>query len=258
MAIVILLDAGDARGDAAARSYLQRAEPHHEVSGAEVELAWRYRHELPQVARKWFLAEPFNDVPFAKERARLGDPIALRHTLVETVPRDEAEIDPDSTAEEVRMLAPERQEAVHARLLDWARTSNRWSPPLTERLRLALEMGWRDVAEAFSENPFFLPGLLTTERRADQFDEPGLLMASDFLLVWSRRAPSPLLARLIATGHATDLIALVREAGRRSAAAKPEVAKNIDSAVDIARHWHNDLRHAMAIAWTRCRNAGSA
>lgn len=83
MAMLILLDAGDPRGDRLAREYLAKAYPHHEVSDAEVEIVWRYRHELPDAARQWFTPQQHDDVPFATQRAALGDPVALRKASIE-------------------------------------------------------------------------------------------------------------------------------------------------------------------------------
>ena len=50
-AVLILLDAGDPRGDEAARRYLPHAQPHHEASNADVEVVWRYRHSHPDAAQ---------------------------------------------------------------------------------------------------------------------------------------------------------------------------------------------------------------
>lgn len=117
-------------------------------------------------------------------------------------------------------------------------------------------MGWRDVADALPENPYMLAGLLMRERRPDQFDEPGLLLAKDFLLVWSRLSPSTFLARLLATARGTDLFGLAERAARASAVGRPDVAKNVDSSLDIYRQWELELRPGLAIGWTRCRRAG--
>jgi hypothetical protein len=119
-------------------------------------------------------------------------------------------------------------------------------------------MGWRDVADALPENPYLLPTLFTIDRRADQMDEPGMLLASGFMLAWSRLSPSPFLARLIATAHEADLVELAKEASRRSAVGKPEVAKNLESGFTIVLAWHKELQTALAIAWKRCRSAGAA
>jgi hypothetical protein len=66
-AVLVLVDAGDPRGLERARFLLHRMEPHHEVSDAEVELAWRFRHERPEVARNWFVPQPFEQVPYAEQ-----------------------------------------------------------------------------------------------------------------------------------------------------------------------------------------------
>ena len=99
-----------------------------------------------------------------------------------------------------------------AQLLESARTGHRWSPPPPEKLYIARRMNWPDVADALAENPYALPGLLTVERRGDQFDEPGILLAKDFLLAWSRLSPSPFLAR----AHRDRAHDRPRRVGRRS------------------------------------------
>lgn len=255
MATVILLDAGDPRGDSLARRFLEHQEPHHEVGAAEVEILWRYRHRFPEVARRWFSPDGYDDVPFAKERASLGDPVAVRRRAAELA---EDDVDDDPTPESAARLPPERREQLRRDLLAWARTDFHWAAPQVDRLRVALRMGWRDVADALTENPYLLAGLLTHERRADQFDEPGMLLAREFLLVWSKLSPTPFLARLLATARATDLVALAEQAARASAVGKPDVAKNLPSTLDIYRHWLKHLEPAIAIAWKRCRSAAAA
>jgi hypothetical protein len=254
MAVLILLDAGDPRGEPLAHQLVERAQPHHEASDAEIQIVWRFRHAYPDVARRWFAPQQFNEVPFAKARAALGDPVARRR-LVVTAAAAMREVDDDrADAENIKQWPPDRQQLAHDAALRWARTDHHWSPPRTERLRVALQMGWRDVADALQENPYLVAGLLTHSRRSEQFDEPGMLMAKDFLLVWSRFAPpSTFLAQLLATAHTTDLLAMAERAARLSAANKPEVAKNLDSSIEIYRHWLSDMELGLAIAWTRCR-----
>jgi hypothetical protein len=245
MAIVILLDANDPRGDALARKYICNAQPHHEVSDAEVEIVWRYRHAYPDAARRWFLPQPCDAVPFVNARARLGDPVAVRHKTVD--------------AEETKGCEPSpaaQQDELHRDLLNWARTDHHWSPPQTEKLQTAHRMAWPDVAHALQENPFLLSVLLTSQRRDGQFDEPGILMANEFLLVWSRLAPSAFLARIIAAAHTTDLYALAERASRASALGKPNVAANIETSLRAYQVWLKDLQPALAISWKRCRASG--
>jgi hypothetical protein len=256
VAILILLDQDDPRGDALARAYLAKAEPHHEVSDAEVEIVWRYRHALPDVASRWFAPAQFNDVPFADYRAPLGDPLAQRHTTVDEASQDAAadEDDLDSLSPAaLDHLDPTRRERLHQALFGWARTTYRWSPPDAGRLRVALRMNWPDVADALAENPFMLGGLLTRGRRGEQMDEPGLLLGKDLVLVWSRLSPSPFLARLLATAHQTDLLAEAEKAARASVAAKPHTASGLNPALDAYRAWLKDFHVALAITWTRCR-----
>ena len=54
-AVLVLVDVGDPRGTQKVRELLERMEPDHEVPDAAAELAWRFRHELPDIARKWFV-----------------------------------------------------------------------------------------------------------------------------------------------------------------------------------------------------------
>jgi hypothetical protein len=249
MAILILLDAKDPRGDVLARAYLARAEPHHEVSDAEVEIVWRYRHALPDVARKWFAPSAGDDVPFAQARANLKDPVAIRFQTI-----DHLDDDPEFSPAALDMLDDSQREAFHRELISWARTSQRWSPPDPAKLRAALRMQWRDVADALADNPYLLNGLLTRDRRASQFDEPGMLLAKDFLLVWSRLAPSEFLARILATAHGTDMLAAAEQASRQSAIGKPTVEANIGRSLRIYEAWLKDAHLGMAVAWTRWRN----
>lgn len=254
MAILILLEANDPRGDALARQYVARAEPHHEVSDAEVEIVWRYRHAFPDAARRWFATGGVDDCPFAAARATLGDPVALRYTTVDYL-EDDADVDLDSSPTAIERLDPARREALHRDALAWARRNHRWAPADTGPLQRALHLNWPDVADALEQNPYLLAGLLTRDRRSDQMDEPGLLLSHKVLLYWSRLSPSPFLARLLATAHTTDLLALAEAAARAAVTFNPKAATGLDSALGTYRHWLNDLHVSVAIAWTRCRHA---
>jgi hypothetical protein len=245
-AILILLEANDPRGDALARQYLARAEPHHEVSDAEVEIVWRYRHAFPDVARRWFTAATNDDVPFADDRANLGDPVALRYTTIDRA-------DDETHAAAVERLDDARREQVHRETLEWARASHRWSPPDAGPLQVALRLGWRDVADALEENPWLVAGLLTRDRRDEQMDEPGMLAGKHLILAWSRLSPSPFLARLLATAYGTDLLGLAEEAARHAVVTNPKAAQGLDGALNIYRHWLKEFHVGLAIAWTRCR-----
>lgn len=252
VALLVLLDAGDPRGDEAARRYLAQHEQ-CDVGIHDIELVWRYRHELPDIAREWFAPQPCYGVPAEFARAALGDPVAQRHIRPEPNWTDD---DRDWTAATAKLLPPERQEQLHRALLHWARTEHRWAGPRDEKLRCALELGWLDVAEAMQENPFMLAGLLTQARRSDQFDEPGMLTARDFVLVWSRYAPNEFLARILATAHQTNLTGLAEQAARNAAVGKPDLEGALDLTFRVYESWAKALQPALAIAWTRCRNAG--
>jgi hypothetical protein len=245
-AILILLEANDPRGDALARQYLARAGPHHEVSDAEVEIVWRYRHAFPDVARRWFAPAANDDVPFAEVRAKLGDPLAVRYTTIDRT-------DDESNPAAVERLDDARREQVHREALEWARTSHRWSPPDVSNLHVAVRMGWRDVADALEENPWLVAGLLTRDRRDEQMDEPGMLMGKDLVLAWSRLSPSPFLARLLATTYGTDLLGLAEEAARHAVVINPKAAQGLDTALSVYPHWLKEFKVGLAIAWTRCR-----
>src|SRR3954451_12645068 len=82
---------------------------------------------------------------------------------------------------------------VRLRLLDWARTTWKWSPASSAELQTALWLGLGKVADAFDDNPYLANGLLCGDRRHAMFDEPGLLLGGDFLLAWSRLKPTRLL-----------------------------------------------------------------
>lgn len=254
VAALVLLDAGDPRGDEIARRFVSERDE-FDVEDADVELMWRYRREVPDKAREWFHPGPNEDVPFAEERAPLGDPVAQRHIAFRQVP-DKIE-DLDELAEEpeaVASLDPHRQEQVHRALLYWARTDHHWAPPSDDKLRVALRMGWCDVAEAMQENPYMLPVMLDiADRGADQFDEPGVLLGDKFLLIWSKLDPSSFLARLLATARSIDLVERANEASRRSAAREPNLQSELEFSAGVYKEWQNALEPSLAIAWTRCR-----
>lgn len=252
-AIIILLDAGDPRGDTAARHYLKAMNPHHDVCDAEVEIAWRYRHILPGRAALWFSPTQHDHTPYCETRARLGDPVAKRVILFK-----QADKDMEEDFSGIEFLDQVQQDRIHSRLLYWAKTDHRWSPPQTEPMLAAQKMEWSDVARALELNPFLLAGLLTNERRADQFDEPGMLLASEFLLIWSRLRPSVFLGRLVATARQTNLVAAANAASEESVKAKPQLAESVPVSNAIHASWFAQLQVALAIAWTRVRSGSTA
>lgn len=250
-AIEILLDAGDPRGHQLAHKYLNSQEPHHEMGPAEVRLCWRFRHELPEISRRWFSPSPGEDVPFAEERAAVGDPIARRK--LELDHHDVSELLDRHDVPEYVSAPPEQRDSLHAALLKWARTTHMWAGPELHRIKLARAFRWRDVAVAMQDNPYMLAGLLTPARRADQFDMPGMILAGEFLLAWSRLDPSTFLARLIATARSTDLISLAKQSEEAAAAGKPDIASRLGSSMEMIKTWMKQLEPQLAIAWTRCR-----
>ncbi len=248
-AVRVLLDAGDARGEAAARRHVESYEPHHEMDDADIEVAWRMRHEYPQIARRWFGPESDTDgYDYDGWRARLGDPVARWRLGGRSY-----EADDEPEVEVVRHWPAARQAALRADLLTWARTEHKFSPPAEGKLRLAAALGWGEVADALGENPFLLPGLLTIARRPDAFDEPGILMSGEILLDWSRLAPSPFLARLIATAATADLVGLAETAARRAVEINPSAGSGLTWALQAYGDMERNLRPILAIAWKRVR-----
>ena len=257
-AVFVLLDAGDPRGPERARYLLQRMEPHHEVSDAEVELAWRYRHERPDIARKWFAPHPYDQVPFAAQRARLGDPVARRYVLTD----EGFDIDDETTWSEranpaLATLRPDAEvlARLRLRLLKWARTTWKWSPAEPLELRKALWTGLDEVADALDENGYLGNGLLCGDRRHCLFDEPGILLSADFLLAWSRLKPTRLLAQIVATAHKGEVLAEAERIARESVERNPARRANLTSTLEIYRSWWEDLQVPMAIAWKRFRSS---
>jgi hypothetical protein len=233
-------------------------EPHHEVTDAEVELAWRFRHELPDVARNRFAPQPFNQVPFAEHRARLGDPVARRYLLA----NEGFDIDDENTWSEranpaLSGLRPDAhlRARLRLRLLEWARTTWKWSPAESDPLQKALWLGLDEVANAPDENAYLADGLLCGDRRHSMFDEPGILLGADFLLAWSRLKPTRLLARVVATAHTGEVLAEAERVARESAERNPAHRTNLASSVEIYRSCWEGLQVPMAIAWKRFRSS---
>jgi hypothetical protein len=247
-ALLILHDAGDPEADPLIRAYFESAQWHHECSDEEGVLAWRYRHILPEQTREWIdHVDGEMELSTVRLRARYGDPIAARRLAV----------DPPSDHEPIP-AGVDPIAHLRRQLLEWASTGTRWSPPDVGNLRAARQMGWADIPGHFEHNPWFLPGLLTCARREDEFDEPGILMAGEFLLAWSRLAPSLFLARLIATARTMDLVALADAAAEAAAAADPKLQRYIAGSRSTYRDWLEALRLPLAIAWWRCRPLLSA
>jgi hypothetical protein len=259
-AMRILLDADDPRGEELARNYLRKAEPHHEVDEAEIAIAWRFRHEMPEMARNWFSPQAGDQMPYAKERAALGDPVAERFVASGEFSQRENP-SPNPTTDEAftrRALAGDAREQTRARLLEWARTSWRWSPARDDGIKEATPLGLTEVAETLEENPFLTHTLLCGDRRDEQSDEPGLLFGGQSLLLnWSKLKPTKFMARIIATAFETDLVAEARRVSRESVERKPELASNLSMTFSAYDAWNKQLQTAMAIAWTRFRKTNS-
>lgn len=255
-AILVLLDAGDPRGTELAHRLLAGLEPEHEVDSGTVELAWRFRNEWPEVARRWFSPEPFDQVPFAEVRARLGDPVARWYMAsgegfdLQDESTWTAQMNPVLAGLEVSASAGEE---IHRRLLDWARTAWVWSPPDKWPLRAALLLGLTDVADALEENPYLRNGLLYYARREGMMDEPGILYSGDILYLWSRLKPTDLLGRIIASAVFGNILGRAEQANREVAARDPRVAQVLDMTIQVLERCNQDLQPPLAIAWKRYR-----
>ena len=257
-AVLLLVEVGDPRARRLARYLLERTDPHDEVSDAVVELAWRFRHELPNVARKWFAPQPFDQVPFAEQRARLGDSVARRYVLT----NEGFDVNDETTwnARAGPALSGLRPNAhvlarVRLQLLEWARTTWKWSPADPHKLEQALWLGLDEVAIALDENAYLVNGLLCGDRKHFMFDEPGILLSADFLLVWSRLKPTQLLAQIVATAHTGDVLAEAERIARESVERNPAHRANLASSIEIYRRWWEGLQVPMAIAWKRFQSS---
>lgn len=253
VAIQVLIDVEDPRADQECRRHLDEVADDGDAETIDFGILWRYRHEYPELTRKFLISE-YDDVPFAEERAELNDPVAIRFLANSHSPlghEDDEDEFPDMRT--LRQKPVPEREAVHQRLLVWARSEHRCSPLDDDPLKLALDLGWRDVGAALEENPWLVPGMVTIDRRMEGYDEPGILMAKDLILTWSRLAPSAFLARLLLTAHNTDLVGLAVESSRRVLVDRPELQQDFEVSCKAYNHWLNDLEPALAIAWTRCR-----
>ena len=259
MAVLILLDAGDPRGtrkvariapqDAAAstRSATRRSSspgasgtscPKSPEGGSR--LGRSIRCLSPSIAFNW------------------ADPVARRYVLAD----EGFDIDDETTwgerdhplPSELQPSAPVRSR-VRLRLLEWARTTWKWSPASSAELQTALWLGLDEVADALDENPYLANGLLCGDRRHAMFDEPGLLLGGDFLLAWSRLRPTRLLGRILATGLTGDILAEADRIARESAERRPANRARLASSMQMYRRFWEDLQVPMAIAWKRFRSS---
>lgn len=250
VAIKIMQQSDVEKGDDIARAYVKNLNvAHHESDDATIELIWRYRHDYPEVARAWLGTDSVGD--YDEIRGRLGDPVASRRISFSNPEVDEAD---ELSANQIRGLPEQMRSAIHQEHLAWAKREHRCSPLDVEKLRVAGQLGWSDVYTALEDNPYLLPGLLGIDDRPDCFDEPGLLMGSELLLVWSAYAPSRRLGQIVATAQNSDLVALAKEASLRSAARNSSVEEEaIKSSFEVYCVLAEQLRQNLAIAWFRCR-----
>ena len=212
---LILIDYGDAAIQDRFVERLIESEPHDEVWDQEVEMVWRMRKVMPDLAAKWFMPQPHDDVPFAEVRARLGDPIAVHHVLGdiageedEAVPSILAHIRPELIA---CFVDASRISGWRRAALQWAEDTWKWNwGNEGEVLAVAANMEWPDVSDRLAANPFLLPGLLTTSE-----GDPGVLFSRPLLLAWSKLDPSPFLMRLVGFVFRMDLSRLSESLARR-------------------------------------------
>lgn len=251
-AIRILLEAGDPQADAEARRRIADAQLHHESLDDDIILAWRYRNDFVEAAKKDFFPQLNDDVPYAEQRARADDPIAQWYVKAGNV-GDVAMIDPED------LPAGAERPDLREQTIEWARRE--WNLTRLESvpLTLALQRGWPEVADALDDNPHLAPALLTrAERGLDGFDSPGMLMADSLLLKWSRLKPTDLLARLLMTARQTDLVGEARTAERDAAKRNKRIEPDhVEMAVNAMGSWWEQMQLPMAIAWSRWRSTAS-
>jgi hypothetical protein len=257
-AILVLLDAGDSRGEDLARKYLEKAELMYDVSDFEMELAWRFRHALPDVAHRCFLPEPSTQVPFAELRARLGDPVAQRFLATN---RRFNLLDEYTWTRKMNPLiagielGKEERQEVRQHLLEWARDGWQWSPPSEWQFRAAIELGLHDVADALDANPFLRNGLLCRAQREGMCDEPGILFGGNAVLLWSKLKPTELLARIIATVHYGDILAQAEQVNREGAERNHHSPSILRMTLGVLGNAYRELQMPLAIAWKRYRSS---
>jgi hypothetical protein len=254
---LILIELGDRSVESAFIQRLRVTEPDHEVSDQEIDMVWRLRRQIPELAAKWFNPESYDDVPFAEVRAKLGDPIAVQYILAgeeddleareASVPHILAKLPPEF----VTLIAGEDNvEAWRKAAGRWAEETADWRYAQADILAAAANMKWPEVATKLMNNPYLLPALLRPES-----DVPGINWASNLLLPWSRLAPSELLMKVIGSFLGTDLYALAEPHARRAMGSEDYAAKHPDSIVYIAKQWSTTLGVALAISWQRCRRS---
>ena len=256
-AAMILIDQGDRSRRSQFLERLRNTEPDDEPWDQEVEMVWRLRKEMPELAAKWFDPQPGEDVPYAEVRARLGDPVAIHYLLAgirdddeedeEAVPYVLAKIRPDLIQQ---FIGTRQLDAWRGAALQWAAESWRWNYGGDgEMLAVASNMGWPEVGEMLARNPHLLPGLLEPSD-----GEPGILFADKLLLGWSKLGRSDLLTKLVGNSLRTDSNVLAERFALHQAGKEGDYfAKHPDLVVQLTNAWAGKLGVALAISWRRCR-----
>jgi hypothetical protein len=244
---LLVLDLGKSDHKAGWLNWLRHLGWHGENEGAEIAAVYRYRHEIPDVAREWLAPKPFKDCPDAQWRAREGDWIASRHLAASV---DSQEIEPWGI---LWKLLPSAAAVFfeQSRLENWRALAVReinekwdWSFADEDLLKASVVHGWREVGEAIERNDYLVHALL--------HDDHALMLAGgSILLAWARLLPSLRLAQLVGLLFGQDL------RGRAVAPAWRIVGPNSQNyeemACGIADCWTAKLRRHLAVAWTRCR-----
>ncbi|TWU12678.1 hypothetical protein CA54_15020 [Symmachiella macrocystis] len=240
----ILMSFGDEIYKSRFRERLTDIEPHFESPDQDIEMMWHLRNELPELAAKWFGPSPYyEDIPFAKVRARLGDPIAGRYLLDDW--DDEDEITPPALANIPQSVVERIVEP--KQLKSWREAASRWAIEEwqwerggdLDMLSAAANMGWQEMADHLAANPYILPGLSKPSE-----GEPGILYASGLFLAWSKLKPSAFLLKFIGFAMNMDRKRLMKDFSEQCVGISVE---------NVLRSWSNQLDIALAIAWHRCR-----
>jgi hypothetical protein len=243
----IRLDLGETTDKAAWLDCLRQYGWHGENSDSEIAAVYRFRYEIPEVAREWLSPRPFEDCPGAECRAREGDWIASRF-IAATFNAEGLEpwrglghltpsaVDVFCGKDRVQEW---REKAVRAIDETWD-----WRFADEALLNSAIVQGWSAVGEAMARNEYLVHALL-------QDDHSMMFAGRLIVLAWSRLAPSDRLARLIGALLGQDLRRRAEGPARRLVGAKTEEFEKMIPG--IADHWTVELRRALAVAWTRCR-----
>ena len=244
----IRLDLGDKVDETRWLEHLRRVGWYYESPGAEIATVYKYRHEVPDLAREWLAAKPFEDCPGAEWRAREGDWIAARY-LADSIESEEME--PWGI---LWKLAPTAVDVLFPRdqVKRWRKRAAQlvgqqwdWSFADEDLLNAAVVHGWREVGEAWQPQSDYLVHALFHDDQSLHF------AAGPVLIAWSRLAPSVRLAQIVGALLCQDLKCRADAPARRIVgAATPEFEKMIPG---VADNFTAVLRRHLAVAWTRCR-----